>query len=225
MPPPKPAVVSLTARHVAYLIIMHTIGAMILDFGFNFGLATAMYKSANEGIYLWPLPKTLAGDAAVTIIIQQFLTWFLDRLAVRGDLKKGLVAPLRMPQSASRVLCWFVGLEHANKVHKSFGARMRHFFNFHIKRVAVICVVSFILYWPITVGVLTVLRNNGIGPDDGSHHGDFSRWPFPQLYKGIYGAALGMTTPFTSYIALIYNGETQSSKTIVADEGAENDQV
>ncbi|KAF9298851.1 hypothetical protein BGZ91_010047, partial [Linnemannia elongata] len=56
-----------------------------------------MYKNNKNPVYIWPLPNTLAGDMAVTIIIQQTLTWILDRLAVRGDLKKGLVAPLRMP--------------------------------------------------------------------------------------------------------------------------------
>ncbi|KAG0085175.1 hypothetical protein BGZ93_008681 [Podila epicladia] len=220
---PKPAADSITARHVLYLIVMHTIGAMILDFGFNFGLATAMYKSANEGIYLWPLPKTLAGDAAVTIIIQQLLTWFLDRLAVRGDLSKGLVAPLRMPKDAGRIIRWFVGLDHVG-VHKSFGDKVGHFFGFHIKRIAVLCVATFVLFWPITVGVLTVLKNHGIGADHGHHNGDFNRWPFPELYKGIYGAAVGMTTPFISYIALVYNGETQS-KSVVTEDVVSNEDV
>jgi hypothetical protein len=191
---------------------MHMIGAMILDGAINFGLATAMYKNTSDPITLWPLPNTLAGDAAVTIIIQQALTWVLDRLAVGGDLKKGLVAPLTMPKNANAVVRWFVGLNEVRLHKKTLGEKIRYNINFHGKRIAVLIVVTFVLFWPITIGILSGLKIHGIGKDFSDLGGDFNVWPMPQIFKGVYGFAVGMTTPFVSYIALIYQGETEQAK-------------
>ncbi|KAG0268032.1 hypothetical protein BGZ95_002645 [Linnemannia exigua] len=200
----KVAVSGLTTRHIVYLIVMHTIGAMILDAGINFGLATAMYKNSKHPVYIWPLPNSLAGDIAVTIIIQQALTWILDRIAVRGDLKKGLVAPLRMPSDASKVVRWFVGLEDVNKPG-------RPGFAFHFKRVVVLVVASFLLYWPMTIGIIYGLKSGDVGAATGDNAGQFNLWPFPQIFKGIYSACLGLTTPFITYVTLIYEGESQAA--------------
>ncbi|KAK3825223.1 MAG: hypothetical protein J3Q66DRAFT_102436 [Benniella sp.] len=206
----KPAVQGLTTRHVLYLVIMHCIGAMILDGGINFGLATAMYKKAKDPVALWPLPNTLAGDAAVTIIIQQALTWILDRFAVNGDLNKGLVAPLRMPKNASAVVQWFVGLNHI-EVHTTLSGKIKYNLRFHGTRIAVLILATFVLYWPITIGILSGLKIHGVGKDHSDLGGDFNTWPLPEIFKGVYGFAVGMTTPFVSYIALIYQGETGQS--------------
>ncbi|KAF9962361.1 hypothetical protein BGZ65_009303, partial [Modicella reniformis] len=203
----KPAVQGLTTRHVCYLVIMHWIGAMILDGGINFGLATAMYKNTKHPVALWPLPNTLAGEAAVTIILQQTLTWFLDRLAVSGDLNKGMVAPLRMPKNANGIVRWFVGLNHIEKPI-TLSDKIKYTIRFHGSRIAVIILATFVLYWPITIGILSELKIHGIGKDYSDLGGDFNIWPFPEIFKGVYGFAVGMTTPFVSYIALIYQGET-----------------
>ncbi|KAF9584946.1 hypothetical protein BGW38_004561 [Lunasporangiospora selenospora] len=205
---PKPAVDGMTTRHVLYLLFMHCIGAMILDGGINFGIATAMYKNTKDPVNLWPLPNTLAGDAAVTIIIQQALTWILDRLAVKGDLKKGMVAPLRMPRNANAVLRWFVGLDQVQSTHKSFGARLTYYARFHGPRMAALIFATFCIYWPITIGILSGVKIHGIGKDYSGLGGDFNLWPLPQIFKGVFGFAVGMTTPFVSYVALIYQGET-----------------
>ncbi|KAI8357524.1 hypothetical protein B0O80DRAFT_485522 [Mortierella sp. GBAus27b] len=186
----KPAVQGLTTRHVVYLVFMHCIGAMILDGGINFGLATAMYKNTKDPVALWPLPNTLAGDAAVTIIIQQILTWILDRFAVGGDLDKGLVAPLRMPKNASGVVRWFVGLNSV-EVHTTLSDKIKYYIRFHGPRIAVLVVATFILYWPITIGILSGLKIHGVGKDYSSLNGDFNVWPLPEIFKGVYGFALG----------------------------------
>ncbi|KAG9068861.1 hypothetical protein KI688_011148 [Linnemannia hyalina] len=211
----KAPVLGLTTRHIVYLIFMHTIGAMILDAGINFGLATAMYKNSKHPVYIWPLPNSLAGDIAVTIIIQQTLTWILDRLAVRGDLKKGLVAPLRMPSDASSLVRWFVGLEDIKAAGKPG-------FAFHIKRVVVYVVATFLVYWPITIGVLYGLKSGHVGAAVAD--GEFNLWPFPQIFKGVFSAALGLTTPFVSYVTLIYEGETQAAS-VSATAGDEESKV
>lgn len=213
----KDPVDGLTSRHVLYLVFMHMIGAMCLDGGINFGLATAMYKNTKDPVSLWPLPNTLAGDAAVTIIIQITLTWILDRLAVGGDLKKGLVSPLRMPRHAKPWLRWYVGLNdlraYQSQKTAAAGGHSRKeaalfWIGFHGKRIAVMIVATFVVFWPITIGILSGLRTQGVGRDYSDRGGDFNVWPFPEIFKGVYGFALGATTPFVSYVALIYQGET-----------------
>ncbi|KAG0053674.1 hypothetical protein BGZ83_000669 [Gryganskiella cystojenkinii] len=221
----------LTPRHVAYLGLMHMLGAMVLDGVINFGLATAMYKGTKDPISLWPLPNTLAGDAAVTIIIQITLTWILDRLAVRGDLKKGFVTPLRMPQDAHPWIEWFVGLKQGRRIDSPLGTSAGHSkkdqvlraIKFHGQRIAVMIVVTFIIFWPVTIGILSGLKSRGVGKDFGPLGGDFNVWPFPEIFKGIYGFAVGMTTPFVSYIALIYEGESMIRVNSLESDDEETD--
>lgn len=205
------------------------LGAMVLDGVINFGLATVMYKGTNDPISLWHLPNTLAGDAFMTIVIQTTLTWFLDRLAVRGDLKKGLITSLRPPPDTYPWIEWFVGLEQGRRVDYAVGhgaggrgggivrqsqsssSRKERFikgFKFHGQRIGVMIMVTFLVFWPITIGILMMMKNRGIGQDHGPLGGDFNVWPFPEIFKGIYGFATGITTPFVSYIALIYQGES-----------------
>ncbi|KAG0053404.1 hypothetical protein BGZ83_001170 [Gryganskiella cystojenkinii] len=220
---PKAPVDGLNTRHIIYLIFMHLIGACILDTGINFGIAVAMYKLSEQGVALWHLPQSLAGDAAVTIILQQLLTWTLDRRAVTSDVGKGLVAPLRMPKNASSVLRWFVGLEEYNTNGKdldTLGQRFAFAFKFHGKRIAVIILATFVLYWPITIGILTGLKINHVAPDYSHRHGEFNVWPMPQIFKGLYGLAVGLTTPWMSYVTLIFLGETQEVNNSTEDDVA-----
>ncbi|CAO3570026.1 unnamed protein product [Mortierella alpina] len=204
----KSAVDSITPRHIVYLGLMHMLGAMVLDGIINFALATAMYRNTKDPIMIWPLPNTLAGEAAVTIILQTTLTWILDRLAVAADLKKGLVAPLRMPRNPHPWIEWFVGLDDVPMYSSGRKERLRHAVRFHGKRIGVMILVTFVVFWPVTIALLTWMRASGIGKDFSPLGGDFNAWPFPEIFKGVYGFATGITTPFVSYIALIYQGET-----------------
>ncbi|KAF9110300.1 hypothetical protein BGX27_006558 [Mortierella sp. AM989] len=205
----KTPVEGLTTRHILYLVFMHGIGAMILDGSINFGLAVAMYKTSNQTVNLWSFPNTLAGDATVTVIIQQLLTYILDQLSVKGDVNKGLVAPLMMPKNANAVIRWFVGLDSYKSEQKM---TTKEFVNFHGKRILVYIVVPWLIYWPITMGILAGLRNHDVGEDTRGIGGDFNNWPLPEIFKGIYGFTLGITTPFVSYIHLIYQGEIASAR-------------
>ncbi|KAI9091274.1 hypothetical protein DFS34DRAFT_635551 [Phlyctochytrium arcticum] len=85
---------ALTTRQTLYIVIMHSIGAGILDAAINFGIAVAMYRKAVEPISLFALPKTIAGDTAITVLVQGILTWVIDAGLVYGDIRKGMVAPL-----------------------------------------------------------------------------------------------------------------------------------
>ncbi|KAF9584802.1 hypothetical protein BGW38_005117 [Lunasporangiospora selenospora] len=276
MSPPTPVVVEyLTPRHVAYLGLMHMLGAMLLDGIINFALGSLMFSKTKSPIMLWgPLPNSLAADAAFTLILQTTFTWFLDRLAVRNDLKKGLVEPLSMPVNAHPWLRWFVGLDddsaddysgnnrtgggygrvgerraYSRPHHNSSGAgssrgrsrrgsllgigksdlqrfqsRGQEILRFHGKRIGVLIVASFIVFWPITMVILTVMKASGVGRDDGPLKGDFNVWPFPEVFKGIYGFLTGIITPLISYIALIYEGESMIRFSSLDSEDEEEDE-
>ncbi|KAF9360091.1 hypothetical protein BGX26_010528 [Mortierella sp. AD094] len=204
----KAPVDAMTTRHILFLVFMHGLGSMILDGAINFGLAVAMYKTSNDPVHLWSFPNTLAGDATVTVIVQQLLTWILDQLSVRGDVKRGVVAPLRMPKDANVVLRWFVGVDTPKFGQKKTA---KEFLIFHGQRVFALILGSWFVYWPIAIGVLSALRSNNIGVDTRGVGGDFNNWPLPEIFKGVYGFALGMTTPFVAYIQLIYLGETTNA--------------
>ena len=62
-----------------------------------------MYLSPADPITLLRLPNTLAGDAALTIIIQTLVTWLIECLAVTSDLRAGKVAPLDTSPCSPRV--------------------------------------------------------------------------------------------------------------------------
>lgn len=69
-----------------------------------------MYLPPNKiPISLFRLPNTLAGDAALTIVIQVLITWLVEWLAVTSDLRSGKVAPLAW-EVPGRVR-WVLGVE------------------------------------------------------------------------------------------------------------------
>ncbi|KAF8984647.1 hypothetical protein BGZ46_007353 [Entomortierella lignicola] len=204
-----PPVFKMTTKHILYLVLMHGLGAMLLDGAINFGIAVAMYKTTSKPIHVWRFPNTLAGDATVTVVVQQFLTYILDRLSVRGDVRKGTIAPLRMPSNANFVIRWFVGLDESKTGHKK---TKREFVSFHAQRILVYMFFSWIVFWPIAVGILCGLKTHNVGVDTRGAGGDFNNWPLPEIFKLLYGFALGMTTPFISYTQLISLGEAAHAK-------------
>ncbi|KAF9437580.1 hypothetical protein BGZ76_000177 [Entomortierella beljakovae] len=217
---PKTPTFEVTTRHILYLVLMQGLGSMILDGLINFGIATAMYKTSNKPVHLWSFPNTLAGDATVTVIVQQALTWILGRLSVQGDVGRGLIAALRMPKNANFIIRWFVGLNPDNILQQKTGKETLFF---HVKRILVYMFVSWCFFWPLGIAALSGLRNNNRGVDTRGVGGDFNNWPLPEVFKLIYGACMGMTTPFVSYISLIYQGEIAHAKSQSEEEETFNE--
>lgn len=90
---------------------------MILSGAINFAIGYAMYapgggrNSSTTGsppsppILLFHLPNSLAGDAAVTIILQTVITWLVELVLVNRDLEKGGVAAIGfIPRPGTRNL-------------------------------------------------------------------------------------------------------------------------
>ncbi|WZH47336.1 hypothetical protein QYS62_008480 [Fusarium acuminatum] len=183
-----------TSHQLFYVFGLDGVGAMVLSGGVNFALA---YR-----------------DAAVTIIIQCILTWFVEMGLVRYDLSKRSVQPIGfIPQPSYRWLRWLFFLppssdpndseEESEKAPKDT-SKAASTFNTIAQgalRGFILAVVGFILLWPMSVGILTTL-----GERDGGDWRYNDRW-VPQAFKAILGGVLGLlTTPLMALFWLIKAG-------------------
>jgi hypothetical protein len=72
------------------------------------------YGTGSPPLFLFSLPTSLVGDAAITTIIQCILTWLIPLVLVNLDLAQGRVAPIGfVPEPTSRwVRCLFLLDQH-----------------------------------------------------------------------------------------------------------------
>ena len=155
--------------------------------------------TTKNPIRLFQLPNTLAGDAAVTIIIQCILTWFVEMGLVSYDLSNRSVQPIGfIPEPSSPWLRWLFYLpsppskseEIPEEEPKSkIGLVLRSIVQ-QALRGFMLAVVGFLLLWGPSIGILTVF-----GVRSGGDYLYQDRW-VPQAFKGILGGVLGLlTTP------------------------------
>ncbi|KAK0709650.1 hypothetical protein B0T26DRAFT_743025 [Lasiosphaeria miniovina] len=185
----------MTRHQFFYIFIIDGIGAMVLSGGINFAIAYAMYTNQDterHPIRLFQLPNTLAGDAAVTIIVQCIITWLIELVLVNRDLAKGAVAPVGFLQPPEwRPARWFLFLDRKTETARPGSAA--HWLGFmasQVLRALLVAVPSFALLWPISVGVLTAF-----GTRSGGDWVYDKTW-VPQVFKLILGGLLSLlTTP------------------------------
>ncbi|KAK0672041.1 hypothetical protein QBC41DRAFT_314569 [Cercophora samala] len=234
-----PPTTKLITPQFIYLFILDGLGALVLSGGINFAIAYAMYTAPQyttgkgdtgpDKITLWSFPSTLAGDAAVTIILQCLVTWLIELFLVNRDLKTGGVAPIGMFNSSSvfnsnKLVRWFCSLPAlapsttgvdekgtrgpAEEVPVSpypKGSGILGWGGFLFGQAArsmVVAVVSFLIFWGPTVGLLIAAgRSNGKGD-----------WEYdvtwtPEVFKLILGGVLGLvTTPVMAGVWLVRAG-------------------
>ncbi|KAH7013179.1 hypothetical protein EDB80DRAFT_709455 [Ilyonectria destructans] len=207
----------LTRHQLFYVLVLDGFGGMLLSGGVNFALAYAMYTTqdtVNNPVRLFQLPNTLAGDAAVTIIVQCILTWFVEKGLVAYDLSKRSVQPIGfIPEPSRRWQRWLFFLppvsEAATEVETKGEAEaitpaqpstltsllqqaLRGF---------LLAIVGFVLLWPAGVGILTAF-----GKRSGGDYTYADRWT-PEVFKFILGGLLGLlTTPLMAAFWLIKAG-------------------
>ncbi|KAM0251249.1 hypothetical protein ACHAQJ_008282 [Trichoderma viride] len=196
-----------TAHQLFYIFGLDGIGALALSGGVNFAIAYAMYTTQNtvkRPIRLWQLPNTLAGDAAVTIIVQCIITWFVELFVLRYDLRQQSVQPIGfIPQPVHPWLRLFFFLPRdaaveTTKQHRPWSLleviqQALRGFSF--------AVVSFLVLWPIFMGVLTAF-----GRKEGADYVYHDKW-LPQVFKLILGGVLALlTTPPMAMFWLVKAG-------------------
>ncbi|KAK2045446.1 hypothetical protein LZ31DRAFT_553350, partial [Colletotrichum somersetense] len=195
----------LSGRQIFYIFGLDGIGAAILSGGINFAIAYGMYSTQNVDLHpirLFQLPNTLAGDAAVTILIQTAVTWFIELVLVEHDMKNGAVRPIDFVREPSRPLLRWLMLLDQNQATRS-KSRAGSLAG-HAVRIALMFVLSFLLLWPASIGILTTVGERKGGGDWDWY---FKREWAPQVFKGVFGGLLALlTTPAIASFWLVREG-------------------
>ncbi|KAK0708275.1 hypothetical protein B0H67DRAFT_556793 [Lasiosphaeris hirsuta] len=233
----------LTGRQFFYIFVVDGLGAMALSGGINFAIAYAMYTTqdlSTNPIRLWQLPNTLAGDAGLTTIIQNIITWLIELLIVQRDLKHGGVAaigfvpkpthpflrcrPLRRdpthppPPNPNQDATPASSPAPTARDPPGPVARFTTFLLSQALRAFLVAVASFVLLWPPAVGILTA-----VGTRSGGDWVFEKTWA-PQVFKLVYGGVLALlTTPPFAAFWLIRGGWAQMDVAATAEEGREGE--
>ncbi|KPM43284.1 hypothetical protein AK830_g3261 [Neonectria ditissima] len=206
----------LTRHQLFYVLVLDGFGGMVLSGGVNFALAYVMYTTQDtvkSPIRLFQLPNTLAGDAAVTIIVQCILTWFVEKGLVAYDLSRRSVQPIgfipkpTLPWQRRLFFLPASDTDIEDRPPSGIAAIIQQ-----ALRGFLLAVVGFVLLWPAGVGILTAL-----GEPAGGDYTYADRWT-PQIFKLILGGVLGLlTTPLMAAFWLIKAGwEGKSQRTVKA---------
>lgn len=158
-----------------------------------------MYTRTDDPIRLFELPNTLAGDTAVTVIVQTIVTWMIEMLIVNYDLRKGNIQPIGFIAEPSltgvwsRAARWFMLLDLSKAQRKRSGSVARqllYLFSLAL-RAFVVSVLCFSLLFGPCVGILIA-----VGVKDGGDWVYASRWA-PEVFKLVLASVLSlMTSPF-----------------------------
>lgn len=182
-----------------------------------------LQDTEKHPIRLFQLPNTLAGDGAVTIIVQCIITWMVELVLVNRDIGSGHVAPIGfLSQPSNKLARWFLFLDrdqprasgttlgdHPNEgsfVHWAF------FLYSQLLRGFLTSVPSFVLLWGPSVGILTAVGTRS-GVD-----WDFHKTWAPQVFKLLLGGILALvTTPLFALFWLVRAGWALQTNAAAAD--------
>lgn len=145
--------------------------------------------TTKKPIRLFKFPNTLAGDAAVTIILQCIITWLIELVLVRQDLKTGVAQAIGVFREPShRLARWFFFLsdEEAGPASRGAAALRVKFLVGQVLRGFLFAVVFFLLLWGPSVGILAA-----VGERSGGDYVYPKRWT-PQIFKGVLGGVLAL---------------------------------
>ncbi|KAM0275931.1 hypothetical protein ACHAQH_007273 [Verticillium albo-atrum] len=207
----KEATEKLSTHQFIYLFVLDGLGALVLSGGINFAIAYAMYTTQDltkNPIRLFQLPNTLAGDAALTIILQCIITWLIEAVLVSRDLRKGGIRPIGfIPEPTNLLLRWFMMLDE-KEVSESEKPGKRERVKLgtaelirQAPRVFAIVLLSFVVCWPASVGILIA-----VGEKKGGDWFFEDKWA-PQIFKGVLGGVLALlTTPLMAAYWLVREG-------------------
>ncbi|KAB5583255.1 hypothetical protein GE09DRAFT_1211858 [Coniochaeta sp. 2T2.1] len=197
----------LSGHQIFYIFVVDGLGAGVLSGGINFAVA---YDTHSHPIRLFRLPNTLAGDAAVTIILQSLITWFIEFFLVRRDLAAGGVSPIGfLPRPTSRIwrrvfLLDEFALTATSTEDETGRQRAKRWGRWVLEqagRAMLTAVAGFVLFWPVSVAVLMKL-----GKKEGGDWTFEKTWT-PQVFKLVLGGGWGMVqTPVYAGFRLVREG-------------------
>ncbi|KAL2206893.1 hypothetical protein CC79DRAFT_1370289 [Sarocladium strictum] len=205
---------SWTAHQIFYVFILDGLGGMTLSAGVNFALAYVMYTtqpSPSPPIKLFALPNTLAGDAAITIIVQCILTWFVELGLLRFDLRHKSVQPIGfIPKPSKAWLRWLFYLPPADSSDDDRAGAVPPPRTISFRAILpealrgfMLAVCGLLVLWPIGVGALTAFGEKQEGSLDYVYDDRY----VPQGFKAVLGGLLGLlTTPLMALFWLVRAG-------------------
>lgn len=170
----------------------------------------AMYTTNDLPIRLFELPNTLIGDTGVTVIIQTIMTWVLEMIIVKRDLRKGNIQPIgfvsQPPKTNKpwwRMVRWFMQVEEFEgppRGQKNIRRRLLGALG-HAARAFVVAVICFCILFGPAVGALIAVGEK--------HGGDWDYTPkwTPEIFKLVLGSVLAlMTSPIFAMIWMVKCG-------------------
>lgn len=165
-----------------------------------------MYTSQDtvaHPIRLFQLPNTLAGDCAVTIIVQSLMTWFIEFFLVNRDIRTGGVQPigfLRPPTDPLIRRIFFLD-EYTSGAQPAGARHWPVFILEQAARAMVAAFVGFLIFWGPCVGILTAF-----GTRSGGDWVYEKTW-VPQVFKLLLGGLLALVqTPLFATFWLVREG-------------------
>jgi hypothetical protein len=196
----QPPTTVWTRRQLAWLAVQG-IGAMIIDAAINFGVHVPMYQNRADPVTLWDFPVTIAGDLAITLIVQVILTVLIASLLQHMDLRSGLVQPLHpaafrwWPRPGTFLNWWW---QTSDYVRPPPGRSVIRLLFADLVRALLWCVATFIFFWPIAIGICAGIWGNR----------RYNGFPQPQLIFAVYGGLLGLAlTPIIGALTLRSKGD------------------
>lgn len=154
---------------------------------------TQTYNDSNL-IRLFQLPNTLAGDMAVTIIIQCIITWMVEMVLVNRDLRIGGVQAIGfVPEPSHPLLRWylFLDLDEAAEAGGGLGPGLRFLFG-HVLRAFIAVPPALVLLFGPGIGLLTLV-GTPIPWGAGSDWTYATKWA-PEIFKLLLGGVLSLLT-------------------------------
>eukprot|EP00123_Amoebidium_parasiticum_P013255 comp21859_c0_seq1/m.31244 comp21859_c0_seq1/g.31244 ORF comp21859_c0_seq1/g.31244 comp21859_c0_seq1/m.31244 type:complete len:210 (-) comp21859_c0_seq1:629-1258(-) len=186
-----------------YLTVFQGVGPAIVSGGINAGLAYAMYH-VEPVVSLWSFTPTspLAGDYAITIFVQQTLSWILCISLAFLDMRNGLVGALTSRHFYAKALFGieFKGEDMFRKrPMKEVGRRLF----LAIVRGLLFSAVTFIPFWGAAVIITApIAATNSI-----------SSVPGAVVAKGVFAFVLALIScPFMGLLALETAGNEEEEE-------------
>ncbi|KAG6034286.1 hypothetical protein E4U41_006602 [Claviceps citrina] len=197
---------TFTRGQLLYLIFHDAIPGLMVTATVNLAISYVMYVTVNTSwsVWLFRLPKSLAGDAALTIIVHCIGVWFIKFHSVHRALRHGAVQAIGFVEDAplTEDVCWlmFLSSESGAAVER---VRMNSFkwIARHILRASLFATVYFLAFWPASVIGLMLVG------DREANDFVYSRIWVPQVFKTLLGGMLGFVTgPSISVLWLVRAG-------------------
>ncbi|KAK4127260.1 hypothetical protein N657DRAFT_669152 [Parathielavia appendiculata] len=215
----------LNGRQWFHLLFVQGVTSMLIAAALNFAIGYAMYSSPRpppgpppQGSippFLFSLPVSIVGDAALSTVFQTLITWYVLIYTVNYALSHGELQPyaptsgVLAREPSKCVLRWFLFLDHDNAKHGSrvlgFGRRGLYqqgaLVLAGLARAIIISAVAYGLMIGPAIGIMVAVGT--------PRNGDWvylGRWD-GTIFKTVFGGLMGLwMAPALSWMWMVRAG-------------------